>query len=152
MNNMKNKQISKYFLFSFLFGFLMIIGFGLIQNNPKIQEVNIRNTALTGEYVPLAPIPGITTTSNTQESFGTMLGTFYRWGISIAIILSIMMIMYGGLEFMTSESIQKKSNGRSRIQGAVVGLLLALSSYLILQEINPDIVDFRSNLFINPNN
>jgi hypothetical protein len=148
---MNNKKINKYFLFSFFFGFLMIIAFGIIQNKPMVQEVSIRNTAIIGSYVPLEPIPGLTTTSNAGETFGTMLSTFYRWGISIAVILSIVMIMYGGLEYMTSESIQKKSNGRNRIQGAIVGLLLALSSYLILKEINPDIVDFDSNLFINPN-
>ncbi len=47
------------------------------------------------------------------------------------------MIIYGGFEYVYSESLMGKKGGRETIENALLGLLLALSSYLILNTLDP---------------
>jgi hypothetical protein len=61
--------------------------------------------------------------------------------IGIAAVLAVIMIVMGGIEYMTSELISSKEEGRHRITNAVIGLLIALGAYLILYTINPDLLN-----------
>jgi len=47
---------------------------------------------------------------------------------------------------MTTDSVFKKEEGRKRVVAAVAGLLIVLSSWLILNQINPQIFDNNLNL------
>jgi len=49
-------------------------------------------------------------------------------------------LVYGGLLYMLSDSIDSKDDAKKWIWGAISGLLLALAAYLILYTINPDLV------------
>ena len=66
--------------------------------------------------------------------------TLYKAGISIAVVLAIIMVFYGGFIYTTSSSSEGKSASKRRIQAAIGGLLLALSSYIILRSINSQLV------------
>jgi hypothetical protein len=76
--------------------------------------------------------------------------------IALAVLLAIIMTIWGGFKYMTVESVTGKSGARKTIQDAVTGLLLALASYLILYTINPDLVNLANvnvpklNVKINP--
>jgi len=50
------------------------------------------------------------------------------------------MIVIGGIEYMTTELISSKEAGKERIRGAILGLLLALGAWTLLNQINPDIL------------
>jgi uncharacterized membrane protein len=76
-------------------------------------------------------------------SLGGFLSQAFSFGLAIAAALAVIMIVWGGVEIMLSESVTKKDDGKSRISGAIWGLLLALTSYLILYTINPDILNFE---------
>ena len=56
-----------------------------------------------------------------------------------------MMIAFGGIQYMSTDAIHGKSEGRERITYALMGLLLVLFSWILLNTINPDILSF--NLF-----
>ena len=55
---------------------------------------------------------------------------------------------------MTSESLGMKEEGRERIRNAVVGLILLSASFLILNTINPNILNFKLDIGVvsAPNN
>lgn len=95
-----------------------------------------------GDFVPLAEIPGVTDQSTAQDTSRFFSGAF-RLGITIAGFLAVIMIAVGGLQYMSTDTIYGKSEGRERITYAILGLLLILFSWILLATINPDIVSLR---------
>lgn len=103
---------------------------------PNIPQGN------TGTYQPLAPLPGGGTTIDVSGGPGTLntyLNLIIKLIIGIAAVLAVVMIVVGGIERM-SESVFHKGEGSRKIWGAVLGLLLALGAYAILNTINPDLL------------
>jgi len=90
-------------------------------------------------YVPLATGVILPTTS-TGQSLGPYLERMFEIGISVAAALAVIMIIVGGIQYMSSDAIGGKEEGKERITSAIWGLLLALVSFLILNTINPNLV------------
>src|SRR5690606_34675940 len=87
------------------------------------------------DYVLLSPLPGLETTEQLNQSgdpVGTYFTTIYQIGVSIALVIAVVMFIFGGIQYMTSDSIGGKSNGRETITKALIGILLAVGSYLLL--------------------
>ncbi len=84
---------------------------------------------------------GVNVTAGDQ--LGTFLGQAFQFGLAIAAALAVVMIVWGGVEIMLSESVFKKEDGKKKVQDAIWGLVLALVSWLILYTINPDILNFK---------
>ncbi len=80
---------------------------------------------------------------SSNNQLGTFLGQAFQFGLAVAAALAVVMIVWGGVEIMLSESMFKKEDGKKKIQDAIWGLLLALVSWLILFTINPDILNFK---------
>ena len=53
----------------------------------------------------------------------------------------MVMIVIGGIEYMTSELVSSKKAGIERITNAILGLLIALTAFLILNTINPNLLN-----------
>jgi hypothetical protein len=103
--------------------------------------------AAGGTYTLLARIDAFWPNGTVDVKGGGLSGYLqglYRAGIAIATGLALIMIVVGGLEYVSTDSIQGKSSGKDRIQNAILGLLLALTSYIILQQVNPNLL--KSNL------
>jgi TRAP-type C4-dicarboxylate transport system permease small subunit len=66
--------------------------------------------------------------------------------IGICAVLAVIMIVWGGIEYMTSELISGKDAGRERIRDAVFGLILALGAWLLLYTINPQLLNSEPNI------
>ncbi len=73
----------------------------------------------------------------------TMFKGFYKWGVGIAILLAVFMVVVGGIRYMTTDAIFDKGEGKKIIQNAFLGLLIVLSSYTILYAINPKILEIN---------
>ncbi|MBU6370740.1 MAG: hypothetical protein KGH93_00945 [Patescibacteria group bacterium] len=108
------------------------------------------NTTASGQncYTPLQPAAFAGITGNTTD-LGSFLGSVFNWGIAVAVALALIMIIWGGIEKMTTDSWQKKDEGQKRIENALWGLGLALVSWLILYIINPTLVTFSGNTLLN---
>ena len=95
------------------------------------------------EYKQLEPNAfgkeGVDTTNLTG-----LIGAAFKIGLGIAVVLTIVMIIFGGIQYMTTESFSGKGDARKRITDALIGLGLALVSYLLLYIINPCLVDFTA--------
>ncbi len=141
------KKYKKNILFIVLFfvlGWVFILGSHLVNTNLSSSGTigmldDSSQLASLGNYVPLSNLPGLSENEGVNLPF--FLKMLYRWGISITVVLSIIYIILGGIQYMTTDSISNKSDGKERIKGALLGLILALSSYLILHTINPQLLD-----------
>jgi len=68
-----------------------------------------------------------TSTEAENSKLGAYLNIMIRIFIGICAVLAVIMIVVGGIEYMTSELISNKENGKHRITGAIFGLVLALT-------------------------
>lgn len=107
------------------------------------------------DYAPLAPIPGTTKTNCNWKlmqdlsqkakqagcsDFALYLENGFKLAIAAAGVLAFLMIVIGGFQYMSTDAISEKSEGKERIKGAIFGLILALGSYVFLKTINSDLV------------
>ena len=119
------------------------------------DKINGLNTKI--ELLPLTPpdlqvdIPGFPKFStelelDEQKTFYNIpwiaeyINAVYRWGVSIAAVLAVIMIIAGGLTWLTAGGNSKQvETAKTYIIGALTGLVLALGSYTILWLINPQL-------------
>ena len=68
----------------------------------------------------------------------------YQWSIAALSILSVVMIMVAGIQWIIAAgSPQAISSAKKRINDALIGLVIALCSFMILKTINPALVQLR---------
>lgn len=93
--------------------------------------------AFATEYQPLAgSIPGL---SNTDD-LGSYVNALFNLAMMFGVIISVIIISYSGFEYMTIDAVTKKGMAKKRIRQAVTGLLMLLATYLVFNQINPDIL------------
>jgi hypothetical protein len=90
------------------------------------------------QFLPLTRIPGVDYTSAT-----TIVDSFVRIVFIAAALLAVIRIIWGGILYLTTEAVTGKSEGKSMIQDALVGLLLIIVAVLLLTIINPDLLNIR---------
>jgi hypothetical protein len=77
-------------------------------------------------------------------NIGTFINFIYRYGVTIAGILAVIMIIIAGAQWILSAGSPERINSaKKRIAGATVGVLIAALSYVILNTINPYLVNLR---------
>ncbi len=96
------------------------------------------------QALPYVPLEGnaFPTQITRASTLGDFLAQVFQIGLALAAALAVVMIVWGGVEVMLSETPFGKSNGKEKIWNAIWGLLLALVSWLILFIINPQILDW----------
>ncbi len=104
------------------------------------------------------PVPGLISSKVCTEGGETQtiycvkglvsyIQAFYKLFISLVGILAVIMIMVGGFQWLLAAgNAQKISGAKTTIVSALMGLILALSSYTILYIVNPQIL--KLNLHI----
>ncbi len=103
-----------------------------------------------GTYTLLAPLGtlfGPTVNISTEGGISAYFDALFRAGIAIATGLALIMVMYGGFLYTSTDAITGKGEGKAIIQQALLGLLLALTSVLILNQLNPALL--RNDVQIN---
>ncbi len=113
--------------------------------------------AQSQQYVALEPLPcipgnGVTCTADelakgrSSFNFQDYIQYIFNLIIAIAAAGAVFMIVFGGLQYMTTDSWQDKKTGLDKVKNAVYGLLLVLCSYLILRTIDPRLVAIPKTL------
>lgn len=109
-------------------------------------QVNAETT-----YKLLAPLPGGSNELPAEGGFSIYARELFWFLLSAAGVLALLMLVIGGVEYVGSAgNTSLLGDAKGRITNALLGLLLALTSWLILNTINPDLVD--STLEIPPIN
>jgi hypothetical protein len=109
----------------------------------QIIKLQKKATEQDKEFVPLETIPGVIEGGNTD--LNQFFNGLFKFGIIIAGFLAVVMIAVGGIQYMSTDAIHGKSEGRERITYALMGLLLILFSWILLNTVNPDILDFSND-------
>lgn len=115
---------------------ILIIGFILIASafTPLLvfaeeKDLSIQLSGMFGEAVSGLP---------------EYIARVYNYAIALAVSLSIFMLMWGGFKWITAAGDRGKiSSAQSTITDAVIGLVLALGAYVILNTINPAILSLK---------
>lgn len=72
----------------------------------------------------------------------------YEWGIAVGGLATFIALVSAGFQHLTSVGDPAKmADARGKITSAVLGLVLLLSSWLILNTINPELTTFQSSIF-----
>ena len=87
------------------------------------------------KYQPLINIPGVTDAGD--GTFAGYINFLYAFSIGIAGLLAVIKIIVAGVKYMMTDVVSTKSNAKGEITGALLGLLLILGAYIILNTINP---------------
>lgn len=155
-----NQQLSKVILFTTILFFSISPIFGLVKNvqaqgfnddlNTNSNSFNSGTNSIvsspitfnnapgspnrSGEYQPITP--GGRTFFESSD-FEGMVQKIFELTIYFTVILAVIMIIAGGVEYMGSESMFKKGEGKARIFAAISGLLIALVSILVISTLLP---------------
>ncbi|MDP3962820.1 MAG: pilin [bacterium] len=105
-------------------------------------------------YTLLEPLPCIEGTGNNCEkgkvidkiSLDDYIGYVFKFALALAVFLATIVIIWGGFEYMFSEAPFVKVNAKGRIKNAILGLIGALVSFLILQTIDPRLVQINTSI------
>ncbi|MEJ0001711.1 MAG: hypothetical protein WDN09_00775 [bacterium] len=121
--------------------FLCMTLFGVMSLLPMHSSAQANPDSGTVTYTFLAPLSDQTTFDAAQDNaLSIYLNMIIKILIGIAAVLAMIMIVAGGIQYMTSGLVSSKEAGKHRITNAIIGLLLALAAYLILFTINPDLL------------
>lgn len=106
------------------------------------------------QYTPQISIPGkdsqfsagqaITMTEPSTKYIGLYLQSFYNYAIGIVGILGVIVLMYGGMTWLTSGGNPSKiTQAKELITGSLIGMVLIMGSWILLNTINPDLMKFK---------
>jgi len=101
------------------------------------------------DYTPLAPLPGTFTgaTGSETTNISTYLGGMLKLLIALGAGVSILIAIIGGTQYVAAGiAPSAKQDAKERIFNAFIGLALVLTSYLLLNSINPGLVQFNFSL------
>jgi len=91
------------------------------------------------EYHISTPIPGIT--RNASYDLGSFVANFFQLGLALVGITSFGFIIFNGIQYVIFSNNESKINdAREGIKQAIFGFLLLISSVVILDTINPCIL------------
>lgn len=101
-------------------------------------------------YTPLEPIPGITPVNGTYDltsagGFSKLINALFKILITVGALLAVLSLTVGGVQYMTSSSVGNKTQGIDRAKASLWGILLIAGIWLILNTINPELLNFNFN-------
>jgi hypothetical protein len=100
--------------------------------------------------IPTLNLSAVTCTSNNDGTYhcdipwvAEYIKAIYNYGLDIAGILAAIMLMAGGVLWLISAGdASKVTQAKELITGSIIGLLILVSSYIILTQINPSLMQF----------
>ena len=124
MTILKKQSLLAFFLLGlFLFSFSLATAANedihLNNDYPIFQEININHGG--------------------NQDLNQIIAWFYYLIITISGFSAFFRLVWGGFLWLTSGVSSKQNEAKEIIYSALLGLLLILSSYLILRLINPDL-------------
>jgi len=116
---------------------------------PQIQipvqgsDFNKASTTV-GQYIQTKAIDGTITGSMVSDLLPRYIRTLYNYALAIAGILATIVLMGGGVIWLTSGGDSGKvSQARELITGSITGIIILVVAWVILNTINPDLVNLK---------
>lgn len=89
-------------------------------------------------------IPGVDVSTISNSSVGIYIKGIYKYLIGIVGILATLVMMFGGVLWLTAGSSDRVKEGQEWIKSSLIGLLIALFSFVILATVNPELTKMKS--------
>ncbi len=125
------KNLKKTFIF-----FFVIFGFLTIASGALALETNWPSS------------PGTRINLAATTTLPVMVKYFYEWGITIGGLAAFFALVMAGFQYLTSTGDPGKiKDATGKIQSALIGLVMLLASYLVLNLINPELTTLRTPTF-----
>ncbi len=129
--------ILQLFLLPLLFFNIDLAKASDVKFNPQISVPG-------SEFIHSEAEDGGVPVSGSTATIGKYISAIYQYGIGIVAILATVVLMFGGVIWLTAGGDMNKVNSAKEwIKASLTGLIIALCSYVILLTINPDLVNFR---------
>ncbi|MFH1366952.1 MAG: M15 family metallopeptidase [Patescibacteria group bacterium] len=99
-----------------------------------------------GKITLQQPLPGFEGAKEvTGNTIGEYISAFYRYFAAAAGILATVMILFSGFQWVTaSGNASRIEKAKSTMNGALIGLVLTLTAYVLLYAINPGLVKWST--------
>lgn len=134
----------------FIFGFLFLISIAQ-PINAAIEIEDVKFTPQIGipgsefQQGKAVEVGGVSVKGEnkvlTANLISRYVNSFYSWGLSILGILAVLILMTGGILWLTSRGDNGQiEKAKKMISGSLFGSLLLLGAWFILNTINPDLV------------
>ncbi len=110
-------------------------------SQPPVCPVGYHYCYCVGKNYPLEIPIGANTT---VKDVGDYVQTIYHYLLGISIIVAVVMVMIGGLQYLlTASGSGGVSEAKTKITNAVVGLVLLFGAAVILQTVNPQLLNLE---------
>ncbi|MBA3285686.1 MAG: hypothetical protein H0U27_11595 [Nitrosopumilus sp.] len=107
-------------------------------------NVSSAGTTGTTTYQLLAPILDSEGKEVKNVDFPTYLRYMFIILISLASVIAVLMIVLGGVKYMTTDAYSGKQEGKEIIKRTLWGMILIIASWLIIYTINPGAINLNS--------
>jgi hypothetical protein len=107
----------------------------VLKDNAQSVDAQKETPPDTSTYTLLAPI-GDQTEIKTNN-IGNYFNTIFQIAIGLCGVLAVIMIVISAVQYMGDESVFGKTEAKSGIKMALLGLIIAIGAYAILNTINP---------------
>ncbi len=129
-------QGADYYSFSSIYD----IGYTAVTKFPTKQKtINTNRSNTIFQYQPMETIPGFGKPTN----FPAYIMAIYKFGLWAIGVSALLMISIGGYMYLISGG-NKSQTGSAKgvITDAIIGIIMAMVSWVLLYAINPDLVKF----------
>jgi hypothetical protein len=90
------------------------------------------------------PASPLNTNLTVDSKIGDLVKYFYEWGISLGILAVFGILIFAGIQYLTSTGDPgKMKDALSKIKNALMGIALLLGSFILLNTINPSLTVFN---------
>lgn len=101
--------------------------------------VNFQPLTNTGSINLAGPLSAAFTSNSLPGFFNAV----FTMAISLGAILAVLRLSYAGWLYMSSDAFGKKSQAKEVIFDAILGLLLLIGIWIILNQINPNLLNLN---------
>ena len=118
-----------YFLFALVFIVFLVFSAGYVSAYEVIDK-----------FPTIPGLPPISSMDPNKPDLGAFVGYFFGLGIYLVGALSLISFTIGAVGLIVSgDSPDAASSAKDRMKGAIIGVVLTLTSFIIIQTINPKI-------------
>jgi|GEM_PF-1350479 hypothetical protein len=132
--------------------FLPIIGLAFLSLAPNTALAATSNLTL---QVPIPTLNGgnsVITFNGTTAPIAQYVKAIYTYAVGAVGIVAAVVLMIGGLMWITAGgNASSVSEAKTMITASITGLVLVMTSYLLLSQVSPSLVNLQSTIIPTPN-
>lgn len=124
---------------------------GAAGSSPSTQEptpftpvVPVLGVPIPGfEFTPATEVDGVVSVPYLSQ----YINAIYRYMTAIVLTVAIVMVMIGGFKYLLAATPMAVKDGKKTISDALIGMMLVLGAYVILNTVNPALISLETLSF-----